>query len=162
MKEDPMKLTRITALTVALLIACVAVATAGKYSEKTLIGTWDFDMVKIMKASGAMDQLPPGMDVEQMMKDMYMRITFKKDHTFVFETKTPMNEVSELGKWEMVKAEGDKVTIKSISEEGKEQLFTMVFTDKDNFDTTAPDNEKMTMSATRNKDKDKEEEKKEG
>lgn len=148
------------AVTALLLVVCVAVAGAGKYDKKTLIGSWEFDMIKMyedaMQKTG--QEMPPGMNLEAMLKDSYMRITFEKDGTYVFESKTMGGERSEPGTWEVVKAADDQVTIKTISEKGEEMDVTMTFEDKDNFTAImAEGEEEMTMYAKRvkaKKDKD--------
>lgn len=149
---------------IALLAISLAVAAvAGEYNKKSLIGTWEFDMLKLMKVQMG-GQVPEGMDVEQMLKGMYIRITFVKDGTFTFESKTPMGAETENGKWELVKSEESTLTlsIESSKEEGEKETVTIVFSDKDNFDAMMPSpNGSVEMSATRVKE-DAKMEKKEG
>jgi hypothetical protein len=144
------------AVTVLLLAVCVAAAGAGKYGKKTLIGSWEFDMIKMyeeaMKKSG--QETPPGMDLEAMLEGSYMRITFKKDGSYVFESKAMQQEQKESGKWEVVEEGDNQVTVKSVSESGEEMQVTMTFTDEDTFSALMVEGEdEMTMHATRIKAK---------
>jgi hypothetical protein len=139
-------------LAALVLILCVAVAGAGKYSEKTLIGTWEFDMLAIYKQ--AMEktgqELPQGMTVEALVGDSFMRMTFMKDGTFTFESKAMQREVTEEGKWELVEIKENTVTIKSVNAEGEEQIVPMTFADNDNFEAVMSEGEmEMTMKAKR-------------
>ena len=98
-----------------------------------------------------------------MAKNMHMSITFNKDGTYLFRSKTMGNEIAEAGKWEIAESDGDKVVMKSVNEEGEEQTVTMVFADKDNFDAVMKEGDRsMTMSATRAKKQKKVEAEKKG
>lgn len=143
---------------VLLLAAWVAVAAAGKYDEKTITGTWEFDLVKMMKAASEAGEVPPGVDIEAMAKNMSIRITFDKDGSYMFVSKTMGNEKTEKGTWKVVKSEGDAVTMKSVSDDGEEQTVTMIFADADHFDATLKaGDETSTISAIRVKQLKKDE-----
>ena len=79
----------------------------------------------------------------------FIRITFKKDGTYTFETKTPTAEESNDGKWEVVEKTDNKVVIKSTDGDGEEQLVSLTFKDKDNLDALMPGEPPVTMSASR-------------
>ena len=143
-------------LAAVLVISIVAVASAEKYDENTLIGTWEFDLIKMMKEQMG-GQIPQGMDVEQMLAGSFIRITFKKDGTYTFESKTPTAEESNDGKWEVVEKKDNKVVIKSTDGDGEEQLVSLTFKDKDNLDALMPGEPPVTMSASRVKAKAKKE-----
>jgi len=138
------------------VLGLVAVASAGKYSEKTLIGTWEFDMLKMMKDQMG-GQVPEGMDLEQMLAGSFVRITFVKDGTYSFSSKTPMGEESDGGKWEIVSINDNEFVVKSTGSSGEEQVITMVFTNKDSFDASMPGPNKQTVTMTANRMKEGEE-----
>jgi hypothetical protein len=143
---------------VLLLAACVAVADAGKYNEKTVTGTWEFDIVKMMKAAAEAGEVPPGVDIEAMAKNVSIRIKFDKDGSYMFVSNTMGNEKTEKGTWEVVKSEGDAVTVKSVSDDGEEQIVTIVFADADHFDATIKEgDDTSTISAIRVKELKKDE-----
>lgn len=159
-----MNRTRIVYAALALCMAlAVGTATAGKYNQKHLVGTWEFDMVKmyteIMKQSG--QEMPPGMSIEQMLGDSYMRLTFNDDGSYLFESKTQMGENSDKGTWEVTETTDDGMNVKTVNEAGEEQMVAVTFKDKDNFDATMTGGEsQVTMSASRAKKADTEKEKK--
>jgi len=143
---------------VLLLAAWVAVAAAGKYNEKTVAGTWEFDLVKMMKAAVEAGEVPPGVDIEEMVKNVSVRITFDKDGSYMVVSKTMGNERTEKGTWKVVKSEEDAVTMKSVSDDGKEQIVTIVFADADHFDATIKEGDDTSnISAIRVKELKKDE-----
>lgn len=145
----------------ALVAACVATAHAGKYNEKTLVGTWEFDVVKLMKQAMEGQEVPPGMDIEKMAQDMYMRVTFNKDGSYSVASRIMGAERTEEGKWEFVKSDADNITVKTTNADSEEQTLTITFADNDHFDALAVNGEEsLTMSAARAKDAGKKEEKK--
>jgi hypothetical protein len=154
-----MKRIVLSTLTALLVIAAVGVATAEKYDEGTLVGTWDFDMVKMYKQAmeAAGQEMPPGMDIETVLQGSYMRITFNKDGTYAVERKAMGTENSEAGTWEVVEKEGDTITVKSTNpDKGQEQLVKVTFIDKDHIDALVTDGEnEMVMSAERFTGKEK-------
>ena len=140
------------AVTALLLVVCFAVAGAGNYDKKTLIGTWEFDIMQMYQdAMEKMGQeMPPGMNLEEMLKGNYMRIRFHKDGTYVFESKTMQAEQSEPGKWEVVKSGDGQVTVKTVNEKGEEMEIVMTFKDNDHFSALVVEGEEeMTLHATR-------------
>ncbi len=152
----------VNTLAALLVIVCIAVAGAGKYSEKTLLGTWEFDMLAMYEQATEKSgqQMPPGIDMKTIMGDSFMRITFMKDGKYTFESRTMQNLVSEKGTWELVENKDNVLTIKSVNDEGKEQIISMSFADNDHFEARMDQGEmEMTMSAARVKDAKKEKKK---
>jgi hypothetical protein len=140
-------------LATCFVAACVLTVAAGKYGEKTLVGTWEFDVVKMMKQAMQGQETPPGMDIEKMAADMYMRVTFVKDGTYSVDSKVMGSVQQEAGKWEVLETDGDTVKVKSVADDGEEQILTITFADNDHFDALTVDGEQsVTMSATRSKD----------
>jgi hypothetical protein len=158
-----MKRIAISSLVALLVLAAVGVATAGKYDEGTLVGTWDFDMVKMyqqaMEAAG--QEMPPGMDIETVLQGSYMRITFNKDGTYAVDSKAMGSQNAEAGTWEVVEKEGDTITVKSTNpDKGQEQVVKVTFIDSDHIDAVVTDGEhEMVMSAERFAGKDKKDKK---
>jgi hypothetical protein len=149
-------------LAALVVVVCVVAAGAGKYSEKTLVGTWQFDMVAMfeqaMKQSG--QELPEGMDVKTLVGDSYMWITFAKDGSFTFESMAMQREVNEEGTWELIEVKDNTVTVKSTNSKGEEKVMPITFVDEDNFEAVMTEGEmEVKLTAARVK-KDAKKEKK--
>jgi VCBS repeat-containing protein len=144
---------RVIIATTAIVTVLAVVAAAGTYDKTTLVGIWEFDVVKMyhqaMEASG--QEIPPGMDIERMLEGSYMRITFDEDGTYAFGARAMGNEQTEVGTWEVVESGDDWLKVKSIDEaKGKEQVIRITFTDEDHFDALMTNGEQeMTLSAAR-------------
>ncbi len=131
----------------ALTLLAIGEVIGGKYSKESLIGTWEVDMLAMMKASG---QLPPGMDPAQMVRGSSMTVTFRKDGTVLFAMKSLMGEQTEEAKWEVIKSEGNALVVKSTDKEGEVQKITCTFKNPDQFTATSEDpEENPTMELTR-------------
>lgn len=152
----------VNAVVVLCLALAIGTASAGKYDRKHLVGTWEFDIVKmyteVLKQSGT--ELPQGTTIEQLLAGSYMRITFNDDGSYLFESKTQMGENSDKGTWEVAETTDDGMTVKTVNDQGEEQVVAMTFKDKDNFDAVMKGGEaEVSMSATRAKKADKKDDK---
>ena len=108
-------------------------------SPNRIIGTWDADVMAMMKASmpeGA--EVPP--EAEEMLKDAFMTVEFNADGTNVMAANMEGEEKEETGSWELVSQDGDTYQLRLTSDtaagDEKTQNATMVFTDDDNMRIT--------------------------
>ena len=110
-------------------------ALAGDYGKKEMVGSWDFDIMAMIKAQfeSQGQPMPPG--VEEQMAGASMNISFTKEGRFTVNSVSPMGTNKEEGTFEIVKAEGKVLVVKTTSdaEQAQVQEFTLTFTDEDNF-----------------------------
>ncbi|MHC5012516.1 MAG: hypothetical protein ACYTG6_16490 [Planctomycetota bacterium] len=120
-----------------VLLALTPSAFAGDYGPQSLIGTWEFDLVKAMRAQmeAAGQEVPP--QAEAMLEGSYMRIRFVDGGEYRFDAKMPMGEQKEFGTWEVTASEGPTLTLKTVGqaegEEQNEQTVVITFTGEDSF-----------------------------
>jgi len=143
----------LTILALGLLLA--APATAAKYGQKDLIGTWDGDVMAMMKASGMMEQMPEGFDMSAMLASFSIRLTFDKDGTVNFYQKGMGTETTDKGRFEVAEVEGNVVTVHSLEEDGTKKTVTITFSDKDHFTMMVDEDGAMPMAFSRGKKAEK-------
>jgi hypothetical protein len=137
----------LTFLALGLLLA--ASATAGDYGKKDLLGSWDGDVMEMMKASGMMEQLPEGFDVSAMLASFSIQLTFDKDGTVTFSQKGMGREESDTDHFEVLGAEDNVLTLQSVDEDGTKETVTITFSDKDHFSMMVDEEGAMPMTFTR-------------
>lgn len=125
----------LTVLTLALLLA--GPGHAAKFGQKDLIGTWNGDVMAMLQASGMMEQMPPGFDVSQLLAGFEIALTFDKDGTVTFYNKSFDGEKTEVEHYEIVSTEDNVLRLKSVDEEGTEEVVTVTFDDRDNITLTS-------------------------
>lgn len=137
----------LTFLALGLLLA--APATAGKYGKKDLIGSWDGDVMEMMKASGMMEQLPEGFDVSAMLESFSISLSFDEDGTVTFSQKGMGREESQTDHYEVTAAEGNVLTLQSVADDGTKETVTLTFSDKDHFSMMVEEEGAMPMTFSR-------------
>lgn len=140
-------------LTLGLLLALPA--SAAKYGKKDLIGTWDGDVMALMKASGMIDQMPEGFDVSAMLASFSIRLTFADDGTVTFSQKGMGREETDTDHFEVTGSEGNVLTLQSTDEDGTKETVTLTFSDKDHFSMMVDEEGGMPMLFSRGKKAEK-------
>ncbi|MBZ0268177.1 hypothetical protein K8I85_08470, partial [bacterium] len=95
--------------------------------------TWDGDVMAMMKASGMMEQMPPGFDASAMLANFSIRLTFDKDGTVTFYQKGMGSENTDTDHFKVVGVADNVLTLESQDEDGTKETVTITFSDKDHF-----------------------------
>lgn len=131
-------------------VFCLAIATlpavASANSNEKIIGKWEakleVDEDKLKKLLADQGTPPELVDmilpmVVAQLGNASIIMEFKEDNSMEFTAKgIPGQEESKEGKWEIVKEDGDKLTIKS-TQEGEEEVQEITFDGDDKFTLTA-------------------------
>ena len=134
----------------SLLFALSAPAQAGNFGEDTLIGTWEFDLLKVMSAQfqAQGQEMPP--EMESMIEGSFMRVTFDEDGAFRFVSSMPMGENEQAGQWEVAKSDGNTLTVRTVDAEEKRQEVVITFTGEDQLEAVMTEQgQQVTLYATR-------------
>ena len=124
-------------------------STAGSYGKKDLMGSWSGDVMAMLEASGMMDQMPPGFDVAKLLEGFEIRVTFGDDGIVTLYNKTVDGERTETEKYEIASVKGNVFTVKSVDDEGNEEVVTLTFSDKDHMTMTTDEEDAPAMQFSR-------------
>jgi len=137
-------------LTVALFTLLTAgPGAAAKYGKKDLVGSWNGDVMAMLKASGMMDQMPPEFDASEFAAGFEITVTFHEDGTVTLYNKTFQGVTDRKERWEVTGAEDNRLTLKNVDDEGVEETVTVTFTDPDHITLTSGEEDMPPLQFTR-------------
>jgi hypothetical protein len=126
---------RLAAVGTFVLAGLVTSVDAADFGKKDVVGVWTVDVVQMMKDSGHLDEMPPGMDVEALAAMMAITFTFRDDGSVQVDHNSPQGPRSEGGSWKFVGAEENRITLLATTKDPtgteKEKTITLTFADRD-------------------------------